>query len=466
MSFSVPKVAKRYLLVVGQLLEITGGGFAFEEEEGEYMAVEIQEGLSGETAVVLGDILDRYGPKLTSTSQFVLKSARSEAKTSGNFTYMMETYVSTELSCMVYLLSTYNSSSGNFALQVEVLDYLEVPAYYNPVIELFGLDPSSFRVEAPEGLTSETVWTQVSHSGKTLDEIMQIYTDILDADTTFGFTCISPVTTVQMTSGDEGRHCVYACEGFKVELYAFDGRGQISISKYSLPPQSDFADAALAFLEGLGYTVAWDSDSKFYSYGGYRPLETDETISGVVKALVQNLLRNSGLGLRILQNPNNDLQEVIGAVYSQKGGISIKYSTHYGATPVLFIKVFAFEDNIDIIAALSGLVMSAPMSADGQTAAGEDIYSGLGEFNWTTKHNLKDDGKSIMDLNIALILTDVISLGYTLVDSGYVEDENGNTYVANFTNEDGYKAQIILYEDADGNYAGYYKLVVIVPVEE
>ena len=106
------------------------------------------------------------------------------------------------------------------------------------------------------------------------------------------------------------------------------------------------------------------------------------------------------------------------------------------------------------------------MSADGQTATGEDIYSGLGEFNWTTKYNLKDDGKTIMELNIALILTDVISLGYTLVDSGYVEDENGNTYVANLTNDDGYKAQIILYEDADGNYAGYYKLVVIVPVEE
>ena len=141
------------------------------------------------------------------------------------------------------------------------------------------------------------------------------------------------------------------------------------------------------------------------------------------------------------------------------------YSTHYGTRPVMFIKVFTFDDGLDVYAGLVGLVMSAKMSFSETTAAGNNVYSGFGEFNWTTKYDLEENGKDIMEGNIGAMLEEVISLGFTLDESHYVADDAGNYYIGQYSNEDDYVVQIILFEDESGYYAGYYQVLVIAPAE-
>lgn len=459
--FDAPRVGRAYLNNIAALLNIPGGGYAFEEDDDGfiYATSDVTVDTSATTEANINAILDTYGPMLNGHDGFALKGSRSSTQvqkdSSGNpkFTYVYEQYVSESLGAKVYLYGIYNSSSSKYTLQVEAMDYVGVPSYYLPVIEMFGLDPDSFNAEAGEGLEGPYVWTQKQHEG-TLDEIIKIYTDILDADTTFGFKCDIPVETVTMSSGGEGRRAVYSCEGYKVELYAFNGRAQIAIYEYHLPAESAVADAALAVLEGLGYKLTWESSSQFYSYANHRELGAAETIKGVTDALIQSLLDDQTLDMRILSNVT-DTDESVQLIFSDNLGIYVKYSTHYGDTPVLFIKLFVFEQDIDLYAALVGLVMAANMKT-----VEEGKYEGYGEFNWTTKYNLYDEGKSIMELNIGKTLADCLPLEFSLVESHYVEDEAGNYYIGTYTNADGYKAEILLYEDASGNYAGYYKVIV------
>ena len=453
--FDAPRVARAYLNNIAAIFNIPGGGYAFEEDDDEFVYVDdtVSYDSTASTEANINAILDTYGPMLNGKEGFALRGTRSTAQTSGNFTFVYEQYVSETLGAKVYLYGVYNSSSGKYTLQINAMDYVGVPSIYLPVIEMFGLDPDSFNAEAGEGLEGPYVWTQVQHSG-TLDEIIKIYTDILDADTTFGFTCDIPVETVTMSGGGEGRRCVYVCEGYKVELYSFNGRAQIAIYEYHLPAASPIADAALAVLEGFGYKLSWESSSQFYSSANYRELGATETIGGVTNALIQSLLDDPTLDMRILSNVT-DTDESVQLIFSDNLGIYVKYSTHYGDTPVLFIKLFVFEEDIDLYAALVGLVMSANM-----TTVDEGKYEGYGEFNWTTKYNLYDEGKNIMEANIGKTLADCLPLEFSLVESHYVEDEAGNYYIGTYVNADGYKAEILLYEDASGNYAGYYKVIV------
>ena len=219
--FDIPNAGPAYLSTIASLLEVPGGAYAFEEDDGEYLTVVVVDSPAGSTTEEkIANILDIYGAKLNGKSGFELKGSRSAVQTSGNFTYVYEQYVSADLGAKVYLFGIYNSSSGKYTLQVEAMEYVTVPSYYLPVIEFFGLEPDTFNAEPAEGLEPAYIWTQVQHSGMDLDSIMKIYTDKLDADTTFGFTCSLPTETVTMSTGGEGRRAVYVCDGYKVELYA------------------------------------------------------------------------------------------------------------------------------------------------------------------------------------------------------------------------------------------------------
>lgn len=459
--FDVPRVGRQYLVNIANLLQIPGGAYSFEEDDGDFMYVltGVAFDSSASTETNVNGILDTYGPMLNGHDGFTLKGSRSSTQVQKDsngdptFTYVYEQYVSETLGAKVYLYGVYNHTSDAYTLQIEAMDYVGVPSYYEPVIAMFGLDPADFNAEAGEGLEGPYVWYVKAASG-TLDEIIKVYTDILDADTTFGFKCDIPTYQVTMSGGDEGRRAVYVCEGYKVELYSYSSKIQIAIYEYHLPAESPTADAALAVLEGLGYKLTWESGSQFYSYANYRELGATETIKGVTDALIQSLLDDPTLDMRILSNVT-DTDESVQLIFSDNLGIYVKYSTHYGDTPVLFIKLFVFEQDIDLYAALVGLVMSASMKT-----VEEGKYEGYGEFNWTTKYNLYDEGKTIMELNIGKTLADCLPLEFSLVESHYVEDEAGNYYIGTYENADGYRAEILLYEDASGNYAGYYKVIV------
>jgi hypothetical protein len=467
-QFSVPRVAKRYLETIGALLEIPGGGFGFSyiEKYDIYQAtLDLNPG-GNSIEESLGLILDEFGGKLNGKNGFAISRARSDVETDTDGSTMSEIYASGEIGAKVYLFAIYDASTRAYSIEIDIQDYKAVPSNFIPVIEFLGFTESDFNVEAGEGLESDCAWTQKTYSGKTLDEIIGIYTDMLEADTTFGFECVIATYQVTMSDGAEGRRAIYACDGFKVELYSFSSKIQISIYNYAKPVDTPWGTTARAALAALGYDFEWNSDYKYYNYADLRKLGDGETLASAVNSITQSLLDVEDLNLRILFNSGtSDTREVVSAIYSSEGGIYIKYSTYYGTSdPVLFMKLFTFEDGLDLMAGLAGIVMSAPMSFEKVNENGQNVYSGMGAFNWTTKYNLKDDGKTIMDMNIGTMLTEVTSLRFTQVGSQYVEDADGNYYLGTFNNDRGYVAEIRCYEDIDGNYAGFYKLVVIQPL--
>ena len=128
----------------------------------------------------------------------------------------------------------------------------------------------------------------------------------------------------------------------------------------------------------------------------------------------------------------------------------------------MFVKVYVYAEDTDALANAVGVVMSASLTVDES-----GVYSGYGYFNWTKTYNLRSNGKDILEANIGQTLVDATALGFKLVESTsqYVEDPNGNYYVGQYTNEDGYTVTIKLFEDANGDYNGYYLVTVVCPDE-
>ena len=320
-----------------------------------------------------------------------------------------------------------------------------------------------WNVEPATATTSASVWVQIQFaSGLTLDEAIKVYTDILEADTTLGFTAKLPTETCTMSSGDEGRHAIYVTDGFSVELYAFSGRVQISIAEYSDAPESAWADAVLAIFQAAGYSLSWDSDSQSYQYANLRPLGEGETINDVCAAFSAALLADLSLNLdTLVDTGSRDTNETTVLLYCDEGAISILLSNYYGYDyPVLFITVSFFDDEIPLMVNAIGAVMSANMSLY-QTG----VYAGMARFGLANKYKLSEQGATVLDNYVGALLLDAEALGFAKVaqNSGY--DADSGYYIGIYTNDDGWMVQIILIPDDDGNYSNYYQVIVIEPAE-
>ena len=467
----LPTLSRPYLNLVADALEIPGSGYAFaySSKYDQYSAfitgVEPDEGRTTDEAI--GDFIDAYAAKLLAADLgFAKKGDRTGPQTSSNFRFAYDKYESVSLAAVVSIVAVYNSTSKTYYMEIDIEDYVEFPAVFTPVVELLGLSPDQFNIEAATLTTGVSVWTQIAfQEGQDLDSAMKAYTDLLDADNTFGFVASLPAEACTMSSGDEGRHAIYVCDGFKVELYTFDGRVQISISEYSLPPESEWANLVIAAFAEVNLPISWDSDAHMYDYANYRQLGDGESLVDFVNNLADSLMQNAALNAlgeleEIYGTGNTDPGEVVTILYCDYGAIFIKYSSHYGDDPVLFVRVYVFADGTDAVANAVGVVMSVSV-----TENEPGVYSGYGYFNWVDTHNLKAEGKTLLELNIGKTLEDADALGFTLVESSskYVEDPNGNYYVGQYTNEDGYVVTIKLFEDANGDYNGNYELIIEVP---
>ena len=87
------------------------------------------------------------------------------------------------------------------------------------------------------------------------------------------------------------------------------------------------------------------------------------------------------------------------------------------------------------------------------------MYGASGRFGFADTYSLQSVGSAILQYYVAADLLACTALGFTLKAAGM----NGNDYVGQFQNSDGYMVQITLLGDADKNYSNYYQVLVVLP---
>ena len=178
-------------------------------------------------------------------------------------------------------------------------------------------------------------------------------------------------------------------------------------------------------------------------------------MASVVAQVAESLLNVDKLALDILVTLTSDAKEAKYILYSEEGSIEIRYSQYYSNGPLLFIDVRAFDKDIDIIVNEIGSLMGVTLKETAQ--AGQ--FKGAGEYAFSQTLGLQQYGEILIEYYIAESLIACSALGFQMTGLG----PDGNNYVAQFANEEGYIINITLLGDAEKNYTGYYEILVIAP---
>ena len=423
-----------------------------------------------------GTLIDKYAAILTADadSNFVKKGERTKVDEA-----WYDKYVDAALGIQVTIFGYDTKTAGKYGVQITVDEYVEVPEDFIPVMNLLGIDPDDVSMTPATDASAEYASKQIKFPKETAyADALKTFTDILDADTTLGYTIIYPLNDATMTSGEAAKHIEYANSNVRVEFLSWTSTTetivQIRFFHYTPAPTSQFLDTVLSVLSD--FTISWDDEDQSFRYVAYRPTTGKETLNGVVKKYVNKLIKDDYLESLELDKlveyeasanaptTADKYPEAKTILSCDEGSIEIKYS--YGFTvngnqsPVFFIIIRPFDTSVDSVvndvAALTGVTMTKDAHAD-------NIYSGVGQLLFAGMDeeplSLQKYGENILTMVLAEDLQNS-SLGFGAMKSGKME---GNNYVGHYTNSKGYEVTFTVYGDAERNYNGYYRVTVTIP---
>ena len=452
LRFDVPPTVPEYVNYVANLYNIPGKGYVFNysSDSDSYFYTFNETLADGQT---LGDLLDKYSPALLNDTEgaFALKGTRQERE---GLAY--ETYVSTAKNISVTIFAF--SDEDGTGVQISVEKYNAVPEQFIPAINLLGINVDNVNVTAATPTASAYAYTQVrSAASVAYADALKVFTDILDADTTLGFKVIVPLNDTTMSSGEAAKHIEYANDNVRIQFLAWTTTSativQIVFYDYEAAPESDLIEKINAALPSE-YQLTWDDEDKTFTYANYRTLGKGETVKSVASAIADGLLNAESLDLELLVSNVSDAKEAKIILYCAEGSVEILYSQYYGNTPVLFITARLFDTTVDPVVNALGAVLGVNLQL---IEAGK--YGASGRFGFSSTYSLQQYGSAILRSYIAADLLACTALGFTLKSSGM----NGNDFVGQFKNSDGYTVQITLLGDADKNYSNYYQVLVVLP---
>ena len=454
LQFDVPPTVPEYVNYVADLYAIPGKGYVFNysSDTDSYYYTFNEELATGQT---LGDLLDKYSPALLNDTEgaFALKGTRQERD---GLSY--ETYVSTvkNISVTIYAFSDEDGTG----VQISVEKYNAVPEQFIPAINLLGINLDDVHVQAATPTASAYAYAQVrSAASVAYADALKVFTDILDADTTLGFQVIVPLNDTTMQSGEAAKHIEYANNNVRIQFLAWTTTSativQMVFYDYEAAPETDLIEKINDVLASLGsYNLTWDDEDRAFTYANYRTLGKGETVTSVATAMANALVNATTLDLELLVSNVSDSKEAIFVLYSDEVGVRIVYSTYYGNTPVMFITARVFDTEVDpVVNALSSILDVNLLAGEGGT------FSANGQFGFSATYSLQQYGNAILQAYIAADLIACTALGFTLKSAKM----DGNNFVGEFQNGEGYKVKITLLGDADKNYSNYYTVLVTVP---
>lgn len=454
LRFDVPPTVPEYVNYVANLYNIPGKGYVFNysADSDSYFYTFNETLADGQT---LGDLLDKYSPALLNDTEgaFALKGTRQERD---GLAY--ETYVSTAKNISVTIFAF--SDEDGTGVQISVEKYNAVPEQFIPAINLLGINIDNVNVQAATPTASAYAYAQVrSAASVAYADALKVFTDILDADTTLGFQVIVPLNDTTMSSGEAAKHIEYANNNVRIQFLAWTTTSativQMVFYDYEAAPETDLIEKINAVLASLGsYNLTWDDEDRAFTYANYRTLGKGETVTSVATAMANALVNATTLDLELLVSNVSDSKEAIFVLYSDEVAVRIVYSMYYGNTPVLFITARVFDTEVDpVVNALSSILDVNLLAGEGGT------FSANGQFGFSTAYSLQQYGNAILQGYIAADLIACTALGFTLKSAKM----DGNNFVGEFQNGEGYKVKITLLGDADKNYSNYYTVLVTVP---
>ena len=414
-----------------------------------------------------GTLIDRYAATLTADagSNFTKKGERVQQTKS-----WYDKYVDADLGIMVVIFAFDSEAKpGTCGVQITVEEYAELPAEFEAVYTLLGVNLDEVSVSPASESSAEYAYAQIK-SEKTVDykDAMKAVTDILDADTTLNFKVIYALNDTTMQTGEAAQHVEYANDSVRIEILAWTGTDntivQIRVFHYTPAPTSEWLDTVLGILNDLDIT--WDDEDQVFGYADYRELGKRETLNSVVKKYANKLLNSADLDgifklLEISADATDDYPEAKTILSCDFGSIEFKYGEGYGDlhAPVFFCYIRFFDTSIDATVNDIGALTGASLALEGEGA-----YGGNGTLKFSGgPYGLPKYGSALLEYYVAADLL-ASSLNFKADESeGAVNGLSGNNYVGTYKNDEGYVVVITLYGDADKNYTGYYHVTVTMP---
>ena len=451
--FDNPPAVPEYVNYIAELYNIPGKGYVFNysSKYDNYFYTFDEELADGQT---FGDLLDKYDAVLKADTEGAFEQKGDRTTTTSGDVY--EVFVSSSKKIEVTLYAF--TEQGQTGVQIIVEKYNAIPEQFVPAITLLGINPDSVNVVAATPTAGAYAYTQVkSNKSVAYADALKAFTDILDNDTTLGFKVIVELSDTTMQTGEAAKRVEYANDTVRIQFLAWTTTDETIVQMvfydYEPAPESAWVDGINAVLGE--YAVEWDDESDSFGYGYLRDLKDGETLASFIEGLSENLLIVEALDLEILiSDTTSDPNEVKIILYCEEGSIELLYSYYYHATrAALIITVRLYNKANGKIVNAIGSVMGVSLEL-----VQEGIYGATGRFGFQTPPSLQY-GKVILTNYVAADLLKCTALGFSLKNSG---NSNGN-FVGIFQNSRGYTVQVTLLGDADGNYSGYYQVLVKLP---